>query len=109
MSACGCAAESAVEYLLMIDTAEDGQRLLCRTARAMLHMGAETKKWFSRSTGKGEDTTFAGIYGLRPGFPCAEAEQSSASTDIKNRGRNTLGSPLRYGVLQCALILVVPN
>ncbi len=41
ISAFGCAV-SAVEYLLIIDTAGTGQWLSSRTARAMLHMGAET-------------------------------------------------------------------
>jgi hypothetical protein len=42
MSASGCASDSAVEYLLIIWTAVVGQRLLCSTACAMRHMGADT-------------------------------------------------------------------
>ena len=38
----GCVDDNAVEYLLITDTAVWGQPLHCKTALAMLHMGAET-------------------------------------------------------------------
>ncbi len=44
MSAFGCDVDNVVEYLLTMDTAVEGHRLSRKTARAMLHMGAETKR-----------------------------------------------------------------